>query len=136
MGNIFKDNDCGIRLKGVSDCVISENIILNNSEVGIAVYYFSRDNFIFNNRIINNMPGIELGNANYNIIIQNEITDNWGGIQLYDSGWNYVSRNNFIDNALSAFVSLDFRINSKIINTWSSNYWDRPRQLPKPISYH
>jgi len=146
---ICNNNGKGIWLRG-SDNIICRNTIMNNKDEGMVLEH-SSDNSIYENKIINNKDGISLSsssndnninlniisNNNFgiwlalssdnNIISGNDIIDNNCGLYLSGSSHNQITSNNFRKNKLNVFfVNCD---NS----SYDSNYWDRPRLLPKPI---
>lgn len=53
-GNVVSGNEKGIYLRFDYDCVIRENEISNNSNLGIYVQYYTTTNRIYHNSIINN----------------------------------------------------------------------------------
>jgi parallel beta-helix repeat protein len=93
------------------------------------------DNTISNNKIGINVygstgTGINLWNEN-NTIKYNNITNNICGIYLEPISNIKIEKNNFISNIRHATFVLWFFIPN--IYKWDSNYWNRPRILPKLI---
>lgn len=103
--------------------IISENNISNNL-YGIYLNY-NCESIISNNTISNNSIGIFLKDySNINTISKNSIlNNNEYGIYLIGSSLNSIVFNNFIKNNKDAYFE-------NCENTWSRNYWNRPRILP------
>jgi hypothetical protein len=97
------------------------NTIVNGS-LGIDI--ISNSNLIFGNHIKNYNLSINVG-GNRNIVCFNNLENNRCGVALHGSN-NTFSKNNFINNIrnVRAYSSN---------GTWDSNYWNRPRTLPKTI---
>ena len=92
------------------------------------VIQFSNENIISRNHIFSNQgTGIELYISDINVVEKNSIEKNMNGIKLYESNMNIISNNNFIKNIRNVHF-LDCKG-----NRWASNYWGRPRILPKII---
>jgi parallel beta-helix repeat protein len=131
-GNTFADNKNGMYLYTTSGCNVTGNIVYRNRWYGIWLKD-STDNTIENNNISNNVDlGVNLDTSHDNMILSNIIFDNDNGIYFRDSSRNVISNNNLRSDKYNAnFVThtmLHFR------NTWRSNYWERPRIIPYPIS--
>jgi len=99
-GNIITDNEFGIRGDSAFSNVISNNIIANNSWLGISLYG-SFENLIVGNRVVNNsIIGIHvywLGSKN--AIIDNFVANNSVGIfQGYGAGESTITRNTVLGN--------------------------------------
>ena len=112
-------NDKGIYFSEVSDSVISNCVIQNNSFVGIYIgdsgvcliegnEIQDNDDGIYidnsfgcevkNNWITGSSTGILLGLSNNNLVIKNAINHNDDGISLYLSEDNKIDNNEFFDN--------------------------------------
>ena len=114
---------------------IKYNQIINNGDgnfydAGIFVQDCFESLIIEGNSIIHNdYDGIYLLRSSKILINQNEISQNkrYGLFIKYSSSRNLIYHNNFINNKVNAlFLNSNF-------NNWTSNYWNRPRILPKPI---
>ena len=150
--NIIKDNDVGIKVwgdysnlenniisnndkhgilvlgfgYGVDFCVITNNTIYSNKKTGI---YLDgcRDLLISSNYISLNDVGISLGGGPNNSINHNNILNNSLGLGVVFALNCSISCNNFLNNERNAYFAFCF------FNRWNSNYWNRPRLLPKLI---
>jgi parallel beta-helix repeat protein len=131
-GNTFADNKNGMYLFATSGCNVTGNTVYRNRWYGIWLKD-STGNTIENNNISKNVDlGVDFDTSYDNMILYNIIFDNDNGIYFKDSSRNVISYNNLRSDKYNAnFVThtlLHFR------NTWRSNYWERPRILPYPIS--
>jgi nitrous oxidase accessory protein len=140
----------GIYLDYSDGIFIYKNDIENNGEDGIFIEGVD-DNIISGNRFTTNKNGIYLtrGSKNNTINFNSFSDQNCGIWMVIFSDNNLVSNNNFINNicglyqsgsAKNNITSNNFRknkLNAFFINCnqtlWDSNYWNRPRLLPKPI---
>ena len=151
----IKNSDNGIYVGGGdrTNIIISNNIIVDNSDAGIKFFYSSQ-NAIIKNNISHNNYGIDcngfwdsvvsynninnndvgilflssiLAGTFNNTISYNNICNNIRGVRLYNSGANF-NHNNFISN-----IILDATFAWEFYDNWNYNYWDKPRFLPKPI---
>jgi len=95
----------GMRLEGVHHSVIKGNTFNGYNNMAIELY-----------RTFNN------------VISGNAFLNNGWGIFVGTSMFNTICCNNFIGNNRSAGFGF-----FSPFNTWDSNYWGRPRILPKPI---
>jgi len=96
-GFTITNGNCGIYLKEVNKCTITNNNMINNVD-GI-VGSSSNNNTISANRIMyNNGTGISFECSNYNMISKNKITNNNYGIILGYSMSNTISWNNITNN--------------------------------------
>ncbi len=148
----------GLMLLESTNCHIMQNTISNNRFFGINIYQ-SNNNNISMNTLTHNSAGLRLFYSNQNVVIWNTIKLNqpYNGIELYISNNNTISTNiiqnnggrfmvehglglflstssdnqieynNFLKNARDAYFNDAYR------NNWNSNYWNRPRVLPKII---
>ena len=123
-------NNKGIYFSDVSDSIISNCVIQNNSFVGIYIgdsggclikgnNINHNDDGIYidnafgcevkNNWITGSSTGILLGLSNNNLLINNAINHNDDGISLYLSEQNEIDNNEFFDNAVySVFLQHSF----------------------------
>jgi len=150
----------GILLMNSSNCIIEENMIIEN-EYNIYIKENSCNNLISKNVIISSIwqaTGIGIAYSNNNVISWNVVKESWVGIAignsvkneiyrnnitqcdqfglaLYHSFSNIISQNNFINNELvDAFWVIALSLYPKFgFNKWMGNYWSRSRVLPKPI---
>ena len=87
---------------------------------------------------------IHLGATANNVISENILVHYRIGIHLEyswlnnnDMGNNLISKNSFLKGLIDArtrgnrFFNVDGELNTR--NIWESNYWQRPRSIPKPI---
>jgi parallel beta-helix repeat protein len=149
-GNTYMGIDC-LAYVHSNFVGIYNNLIYNNEHYGIRIC--SRDNFsnitISGNTILSNGNGT---NENYStpsdggIIIQEVLSpgliikyntiayNNMCGIQLSGTSGVKVTQNNFFDNVYyDAYFDYAYWDEFFPLNKWESNYWDRPRLLPKLI---
>ena len=107
--------------------IIIENQDLSNVYVGIQLFH-TTGCIVSNNMISNNTYGIHIlresngNNVDYNSILNN----NWGVTIVYSNN-NVISKNNFKDNGNHALFSYGTG------NIWQKNYWGKARILPYPI---
>ncbi len=146
--NIVSGCDFGIAISGFAIPTdintISMNTIRENT-VGLYLI-MTEKNDIYWNTIDTNYLGIWFEERVFNnSIYENNITNNkgkivdGGGILIWDSTNNNFSRNNFINNFPTArfvigilYIAFWEELSS-IKNEWHHNYWDEPRNLPRPI---
>ena len=113
----LSDTSAGIELWGTHHCLITSNIISNNS-VGIYLRY-SDSNTIKGNTISSTVSwdGISIWECSNNTIINNTISSsNWYGIYLIHSSSNYI-----IDNTLNANNLQGIYFQSSSSNTIADN---------------
>jgi parallel beta-helix repeat protein len=124
---------------------ISKNII-KDCNTGIDLIWYSNNNTIIRNNLINNTWGISTGSFHINDEISfNNISNSYYGLLALNC-FNYeITNNNFINNFVNArfgylFIGvftfgLEFKSVRYIRSTikWDGNYWDRSRNIPKPI---
>lgn len=158
--NIISDNSHnGVYLnRRCDDAIVSENIINNNTWIGIEIVA-SDDTEIFDNTITNNQIGIASGYQSIVVNIHNNVIANndWGIFfgATYDSNIyknnidannigiliDYVQntkfeKNNFINNNCHATFERDiFDLFFGVKPRWKNNYWEGhsgflPRQIP------
>ncbi len=141
-GGPFED-DAGIQLFQVQNCIISNNTLLLNREIGIRLYetqnckisnniaYFnnavailledSDNNTVDNNTAYSNWErGIRLESSNGNLIVNNNVSESTRvGIELYDSANNRILDNILLDNG-----DYNIHLDSSYNNTLSGNKMD------------
>lgn len=89
----------GIYLRNSKDCLIEENIVDGEKDIGIFLEY-SSGNIFSRNHIQNSSYGMLLGASLDNIITSNEITQNYeASLFLSYSTGNTITENTFTDNA-------------------------------------
>ena len=117
--NTARMNSGGIALGGASSHnTINDNDVVANKHLGIALYFFSNENLVTNNRItgngvgVTNGAGILLMQASGNQFSTNTVAGNSRGIWLsypdtdaFLGGGNEVYHNNFIDNQTQALIT-------------------------------
>jgi parallel beta-helix repeat protein len=131
MNNIITHADHGILMEHSSRNIISKNLIMDCWGFAIQLR-FSNDNNIFENIIVNNSYGIDVGDSMNNKINSNEISHNTYGITISYSLKNIIMKNNFRKNFdYDAYNVFSFQPFWR--NTWNDNYWNRARLLPKVI---
>jgi parallel beta-helix repeat protein len=132
MGNTFGDNKNGMYCYDCSECSVTGNIVYRNRWYGIWLKESIKNVIEDNNVTKNGDLGVFFDTCSDNTIRSNIIVDNDNGIYFKDSSSNIITNNNLRNDKFNAdFVThtlLHFR------NTWRSNYWERPRLLPYPIS--
>ncbi len=110
--NNISNNKLGMSLESKNN--FSGNYILNNT-VGITL---GSKNTVSGNNILNNKFGINIVGHN-NIIKENNIQDNdIIGLLLSSANYNLIESNNFIENRIQASYK------NCEENTWDENYWD------------
>lgn len=142
-GNTFSQNNVGVGLQNTTDCIISDNICMLNTDSGITASYASQNNRIFNNQLIDGTDmGFGLYDALNNEIYSNVISNNAGeGIGVFSSGTNTIYQNTVSGNNYGMMInnSTDNRIfmnsfsgnNQQIYSINSQNIW----QSELAISY-
>jgi parallel beta-helix repeat protein len=121
---ITHNDEDGIRLEGDKN-TISGNTITHNDH-GIAVYGHEYNMMTSNSIAWNNGSGIYLDYSNSNMLSGNTFSREKRGVYLVSSINNTFLSNNFLGNRRHALFE-------NCSNTWSRNYWGRPRILPKII---
>jgi len=131
-GGIGIDYDTGINNINMQSLLLNRkytssagfyNNTLINNEIGIEVGWGSENVFLYNNKITTNKKAIVLDNCYFdNDIYENTIVDNDYGICLYNSPVNYIIENSIISNkndgiALSYSDSNTITRNTIINNT-------------------
>lgn len=128
IGNIMSTGSGHIALQlADNNKIIGNTITVPAGSLGITVYV-SDSNIISENTITNRVYGIRVERSHRNTISRNDITYNDQGVSLEESQFNIISNNNFIKNTVKDASCAD-----SIPNLWRSNYWGRPRILPKLI---
>jgi len=113
---------CGITVYTNSN-VISENIVKDNGEDGIWLWYNTKNNTISGNLIEGNtFCGMSLDNSTNNMITGNVITNHEHGMMLTNSENNTIVGNTFVTNAHCGF-HLRFSSNNVI---YHNNFIDSP----------
>jgi len=153
--NIISNNHAiGIQVRtNAKDNRITFNDITLNLEQGIFLLD-ANNNIVFCNNISENENGIELQNTKNTTITNNIISSNNGsGIEFHGSSinlcnnntikYNTIKQNNqsiYLENASNNIILDNNLLRNKrhvlfenCTNTWSKNYWNRPRILPKLI---
>ena len=114
--------------------MLLENLIINNTNVGIEIG-FSSQNIIKNNNVSNNRDGIYLRDSSSNNITGNDISNNIKyGIRLDDSSNNIIYLNNFINNTDSvdsygstniwnSTSQIKYTYKGKTYMNYLGNYW-------------
>jgi len=89
--------DSGIALNNVSNGILANNVVTNNSWAGI---YLNRctDVTVFNSSASLNYMGVYMRHTNNSIVSFNEITDGYSGIWMTDSHSNTLANNTIVRN--------------------------------------
>jgi len=125
--NMVTHNEVGIIIDNqyYSRHIISENIISDNTDTGVQMFY-SQGNGIWENSITrNNYAGISLYESQYQIIRDNRIIENYQyGIFLETSQKNTFSSNIFIYNGNSGLHLYTLSDENIIVeNTFKNNHY-------------
>ena len=134
--NMIVGNVLGILIKeNSSHNIISRNVISSSRWQPIGLIISLSNNNVVSWNVIKDVElGIELSKSVHNEIYRNNITQCDAGLYLYHSFSNNISQNNFIKNGIDArWVTVLSSYPKVGFNTWTGNYWRRPRVLPKPI---
>jgi parallel beta-helix repeat protein len=130
----------GIKLLAATFCNISDNII-TNTNVGIYLLNYIWQEFTYGNTVLRNIflknsCGIAFDwGSGYNTVENNLFRLNWHGIIVITTNSNTISKNNFLWNLQSVLLRPDvFWPDGRPLdeidhNTWSMNYWGRPKLL-------
>jgi parallel beta-helix repeat protein len=145
---IVDNSHTSVEFYNVNFSYIFNNTISNSTYEGISLV-MSSNNHITQNNVQNLKNGVILDSSSTTNITFNEIKNSIVGLIIMDSGSNAISKNDFISNfdkGIDLYKSSDNRIsNNNFIdnknhacfedcnNTWSGNYWGRPRYFPYPI---
>ena len=104
--------------------MLIENLIINNTGIGIEIG-FSSQNIIKNNNVSNNLWGIGLGYSSDNNITGNIILNNENdGIDLCYSSNNTITGNNIPNNEEDGIYLGDSSSNNITGNSISNNDWE------------
>jgi len=150
---ILSDNRIGIEIEGAHYNIISNNNISNHSRA--LDLYTSQHNTISNNTFNNNLRAVTLlYQSNKNLLLSNHINGPIvnsrfeTGAHFVRSYENTISKNTitnykfgiFLEGSYGTIIEMNTFlkniVNARFIDsesTWSHNYWNRPRILPKPI---
>jgi parallel beta-helix repeat protein len=137
--NIITQNDWGFHNEVCENCILYNNIITNNNEIGIHEYGDLGTTIIDNNEITNNPIGISIGwTEKPTIITHNHIEGNDYGISISLTGRCIIMNNNFINNTIDSHILIGPYLLGSLVslyrNRWDGNYWDTwQRPTPKPI---
>jgi len=105
---------------------IINNVFSDNKYDGI---YIEKDgHIVIGNIFINNYIGLNMADSNECNISGNTFKGNTCGMNLGNCNHNKIYQNNFIKNIRMVRFYL-----GSYYNNWDSNYWGRPRVLPKAI---
>jgi len=118
------NTNIAIQLLDTTECIISKNVLMNNSILGISLIN-SSNNIISDNSIFYNTIGFWLISSLYNTISKNSFENNPYNLLLEKSLYNHISHNNFkylykILNVISFYSN----------NIWVGNFWNKPRIFP------
>jgi len=140
-----KDFTRGIRFTNASDCVVNQNIIVNN-HIGVEMGYvddsYSNNNTITANFIKENIDaGIRLIHGTSNTINENIISANGQGISIWTTSDNIIKLNNITDNNKAVYFEtsgINFIHHNNFVNN-THGWWDYgltpwPFQLPFSVN--
>lgn len=137
--NKIYNNSYGIVLAGGANCSFSKNEIFNstygiymgssnntfitndihdNSNIGIAIFFSSKDNFLINNTILKNGDGISISsNSNNNTFKRNIINNNFKNGTYFYGNFNNTFINCSISNSSLYDISLNKDSHATLLNT-------------------
>ncbi len=133
--NLFVNNtNIGLIVYSNINCSIIANIAVDNILQGICVFD-GRFNVVKGNIIKNNPHGLEIFSS-FNKITDNLIQNSsWRGIDITRGNINIIMRNNFIDNGPNNYEHANFY--ECWWQYWSDNYWSprrfQPSNSTKPV---
>lgn len=133
--NIIRYNKASDNWVGISVMTYSTgnrvygNTVQGNS-AGIMIFNHSCNNIVSENKVFNNNIGIQLQlSSTSNLIEKNSVSKSRIGLQIKGfSDRNTIKYNVFVRN-----FPVDALFSDSSANSWSRNYWSRPRILPKVI---
>ena len=130
----------GVRFTNSSDCIVQDNIIVDNSigvEMGYADFAFSNNNTVSGNIIKENSVGIRLIHGSSNTISGNILNKNDEGISIWGTAENIIAWNNITHNNRGIYVEISginiIHHNNFVDNTddlWDYGFTPWPFQLP------
>jgi len=92
-------NNYGIRLEGVEECAIINNIVSDN-RYGIGMENSDHNDLNNNTANVNEWDGIILRHSRYNTLNNNNVSKNRVGIYVHSSQYNELSNNNASNNSV------------------------------------
>jgi len=140
----IKEFTRGIRFTDSSDCLITQNILANNTigvEMGYVDESYSNNNTVSGNHIKENNAGIRLIYGSSNTISENIITANDEGVSIWGTSGNNIVRNNITSNNKGVYFETSginmIHHNNFVNNT--NDWWDYgltpwPFQLPFSVN--
>lgn len=130
-GNFIVDNANGVYAFNSSEITFYENTIGWNRWYGLWLkdtsYCVVNDNAISTNIDV----GLFLESSFDTIVTNNTLRDNDNGIYLKDSAGNLIQNNNLRNYKVNGCFVAHTLIHRR--NIWRMNYWERARLLPYPI---
>jgi len=125
INNTLFRNGKGISIRFLSNGIISQNRLTENTEYGISISD-STNNLIADNTITESNYGIYLdAYCTKHMIRKNEFRDNTNGLILDDAYENDIIKNNFVNNDKDA--RFHAYLCKAFFNSWRGNYGDRAR---------
>jgi parallel beta-helix repeat protein len=138
----------GVYANWSSSIMLIQSNLTDNSFAAILLY-FSSNNTIFQNRLMNTRPplvnesrsGIEIYESSHNTITENTIANNVDGIGFYECLDNLIQENDIKNNTHGVFINsasqntichnnlTDNIKNALIMNFGPTNYWDDGQSL-------
>jgi parallel beta-helix repeat protein len=137
--NIITQNDWGFRNEVCENCMLYNNIITDNNEMGICEFGDMATTYITNNEITHNPIGISQDwNEKPTTIKNNHFEGNDYGIRISLEGRCTILNNNFINNTIDSNIYYGPYLLGSILSVyrtkWDGNYWDKWQlTAPKPI---
>lgn len=121
--NTIRDNQTGVTLRGAGAMTFENNIVSNNSSVGVLLDNNTRDTIFRNNLVINNGGvGLQLAKNNTGVIIINNTFDSNTGnqIQVGQNGTATIT-NNIMTNGSAGGIA---RVSSGAATINFNNVWN------------
>lgn len=123
IANTVSNNTHGIEIRYSKDNTVDNNIVSNNTELGICVTDNSVNNTITRNAVTSNIrAGIYLADSNETKVLNNAISKNGIGIELKRSRENTVRSNTVLNSTVGVDLGDNSNENHIIANTviWNS----------------
>jgi len=121
--NIIKENSNSIDFNSCSNCKISNNIMINNSNC--LSFDSCTDCIISGNTFLNSRGGIRFSSSGYNNITNNYFLNCEYSMSLeYSCNYNYISNNSFFDDGLTIIDSYQNKISNNLVNNKPILYFE------------
>ena len=148
-GNSVYENEYGIYVASLGNIqnYVYDNIVENNSKIGIGIESYTSECLVQKNYIANSESGITIESGEENTIMENIITDTFFGIRIYYSKDNVITRNTIKKSIIgieTPGANNEITMNNFFGNIrharfcglptkWDGKYWNWARASPKPI---